>query len=225
MPTKRGKRWVAQGYEAATKRKRHLGTCATRREAVALEAQWRLAAKNTSRETCDHFAGRWLTDYPRPRLSTMRTHREHTRRFARDFKGVRLGDVDRPTARAWAIKHPGDLAAVRAMFGDALRDGLVQINPFSNLRIARSRGRKDLVALTQTQLHALADWALSERMELGEYGREYRAMVLFAGYTGVRPGELFALRGDDVRNDELHVERAYDSHSHHRRTAGRGSSR
>jgi len=35
-------------------------------------------------------------------------------------------------------------------------------------------------------------------MELGGFGREYRAMILFAGYVGLRPGELFALRRDDL---------------------------
>ena len=39
-------------------------------------------------------------------------------------------------------------------------------------------------------------------------------MVLFAGYVGVRPGELFALRRDDVEGQLARIERAYSSHSH-----------
>lgn len=90
------------------------------------------------------------------------------------------------------------------MLGDAMRDGLIDLNPFSELRLPGSRGRKDLVALTEPELVALADVALAREMELGEYGREYRAMILFSGYVGLRPGELFALRRDDINGHALH---------------------
>jgi hypothetical protein len=48
------------------------------------------------------------------------------------------------------------------MLGDAMRDGLIEINPFAELRLPGSRGRKDLVALTEAELVALADVALTE---------------------------------------------------------------
>jgi hypothetical protein len=49
----------------------------------------------------------------------------------RDFAGVWLSDVDRPSARAWALRQPrGNVYVVRAMFGDAVRDGLAPSNPF-----------------------------------------------------------------------------------------------
>lgn len=214
MATKRGKRWAASGYNKALGRKVHLGTYDTKREAVRVEADWKLRTRKTGGETCGEFAERWMRDFPRPRASTRRTHAEHARRFAADFADVKLTDVDRPTARAWALKHYSDLQAVRAMFGDALRDGLVDINPFANLRLPGSRGRKNIVALTESELDALADLALDPRMELGEYAPEYRAMVLFAGYVGVRPGELYALRRDDLHGDEATVRRAYSSHTH-----------
>lgn len=67
-------------------------------------------------------------------------------------------------------------------------------NPFANLRLEQSRGRKDLVALTEDELHELGDTAARV---LGDYGPTFRSMILFAGYVGLRPGELFALeRGD-----------------------------
>ena len=96
---------------------------------------------------------------------------------------MRLGDIDRPAARVWAIKHPHNLPAVRAMFGDAVRDGLIPLNPFAGLRLPGSKGRKEIVALTEAELHAVADLVLDERMELGEYAPEYRALVLSAGYV------------------------------------------
>jgi integrase len=209
MAHRRGKRWVASGYDRGLKRKRYLGTFDTKREAERGEAEWRVRSRPVGREACDSFAERWPSDYPRLRASTNEHNRERVKRFAKDFRGVRLSDVDRPTARAWAQQHRANLPAVRAMFGDAVRDGLVELNPFAELRLPGSKGRKDIVALTEAELHALAYLALDSRMELGEaYGREYRAMVLFAGYVGLRPGELFALRRDDVAGQLCRIERS-----------------
>ena len=211
MPRRRGKRWTASGYDKATARKRHLGTFDTRAQALRAEADWRLRTRATGSEACDEFAERWTRDYPRPRASTNKHNAERVRRFAKDFEGIKLADVDRPTARVWAMKHRSNLSAVRAMFGDMMRDGLVEVNPFAELRLPGSRGRKDLITLTEKELGALADVALSEEMELGEYGPEYRAMILFSGYVGLRPGELFALRRDDIIGQLCTIERALSS--------------
>jgi hypothetical protein len=48
-------------------------------------------------------------------------------------------------------------------------------------------------------------------MELGEFGTEYRAMILFAGYVGCRPGELFALRREDLRGQQCTIERTVNN--------------
>jgi len=53
----------------------------------------------------------------------------------------------------------------------------------------------------------------------------YRAMILFAGYVGRRPGEPFALRRSHVVGDLRLIERALESKSGEvgrRRTDGRG---
>ncbi len=208
MAHRRSKRWVATGYDKGLGRKTYIGTFDTKREAQDAEADHRVRARPTGRETCDDLARRWTRDYPRERASTNRHNGERVKRFAEDFKGVRLADVDRPAAREWALKHPSNVPAVRAMFGDAMRDGLVSINPFAGLRLAGRRGRKNIVALTERELHKLADVALTDAMELGEFGPEYRAMVLFSGYVGLRPGELFALRRDDVAGQFCTIERS-----------------
>ena len=214
MAHRRGKSWVATGYNRATKAKRHIGTFGTKKEATNAEADWQLRTRPTGRETCDQFAERWMRDYPRPSASTRRTHTERTRRFAKDFEGVKLADVDRRAARTWALTHPNDAPVVSTMFADALRDGLVQINPFAQLRLPRSRGRKDIVAMTEADVIALADLALDPLMELEDFGREYRAMILWAGFVGTRPGETFALRRDDIAGEHVNVRRSYSSHTH-----------
>lgn len=211
MARKRGKRWTAYGYDRQLGRKVCLGTFDSKKEAVARESAWKLRTRNISAETCDAFAKRWTKDYPRPKAATNKHNQERVNGFAKDFKGVKLVDVDRPSARAWAMKNISKHSAVRAMFSDAMRDGLIDMNPFTQLRLPGSRGRKDIVVLTEAELVELADVALSDEMELGEYGREFRAMVLFSGYVGLRPGELFALRRDDVSGALCRIERALSS--------------
>ncbi|MEA2192595.1 MAG: hypothetical protein QOI73_2716 [Solirubrobacteraceae bacterium] len=100
-----------------------------------------------------------------------------------------IGNLYRPAARLWAKATPqSNLRAVRAMFTDAIDRGLHPgPNPFANMRLDHSRGHKDLMALTEAEPHAFADCALDVH---DGYGPALRAMILFAGYVGLRPGEL-----------------------------------
>lgn len=208
MAHKRSGKWVASGYDKALKRKRHLGTFDTRGEALRAEADWRLRTRATGRETCDQFALRWAADYPRPRASTNKHHHERIQRFAKDFKGVRLADVDRPSARAWALQNTSNHKVVCTMFGDAVRDGIIAMNPFANLRLPQSRGRKDLVVMNETELLEMADIAVHKSMKLAEYGPQYRAMVIFSAYVCLRPGELFALPRGHIQGQLCLIDRS-----------------
>jgi integrase len=97
---------------------------------------------------------------------------------------------------------------VRAMFTDAINDQLHPgPNPFSNLRLEQSRGRKDLIALTADELAELGEKALDVH---GEFGATFRAMIVFAAYVGLRPGELFALERGDVGRDEITIRQNLD---------------
>jgi integrase len=94
------------------------------------------------------------------------------------------------------------------MFNDAINDGLHPgPNPFANLRLEQPRGRKDLTALTHDELHELAEKALAVH---GEFGPVFRAMILFAGFVGLRPGEMFALERSDVGRDEVTIRQNLD---------------
>jgi integrase len=53
----------------------------------------------------------------------------------------------------------------------------------------------------------LADHALDCH---GDFGPTFRAMVLFAAYVGLRPGELFALERKDIVGDEVLIRRNLD---------------
>src|SRR5436190_14857873 len=75
------------------------------------------------------------------------------------------------------------------------------------MRLEQSRGRKDLIALTEDELHELADCALDVH---DGYGPAFRAMILFAGYVGLRPGALCALERRDVAGDEVTIRQNLD---------------
>lgn len=183
-----------------------LGTHKTRREAKDAERKFQTKQQPAREETCDSFASRWLENYPRPAPGTARAYASAAGRFGREFKGVRLSDMDRLRAREWALDAPASVVAVvRAMFTDALNDGLVLTNPFAALRLSRSRGRKDIVALTEQELSRLAAKAPHE---------EFGSLILVAGYTGMRAGELCALEWGDIDGTTIRVSRALDRTGH-----------
>jgi integrase len=159
--------------------------------------------------TCGEFAELWLTDYARAAGATRRTYRYGVAAFGKEFGHVRLSEFDRPTARSWSLRAPqSNVRVVRAMFNDAINDGLHPgPNPFSNLRLEQSRGRKDLIALTEDELAGLCEKALAVH---GEFGPSFRAMVIFAAYVGLRPGELFALERSDIGRDEVTIRQNLD---------------
>ena len=208
MIVKRGKTWGVSVYDSGLRRKRWVGTFKTLGEARDAE---RAATRRRGhvRLTCGEFSKLWLSEYARTAGATRRTYRYGIAGFADEFERARLADFDRLTARSWALRAPqSNVRVVRAMFNDAINDGLHPgPNPFSNLRLEQSRGRKDLIALTEDELKDLAEKALAVH---GEFGPTFRAMVVFAAYVGLRPGELFALERSDVGRDEVTIRQNLD---------------
>jgi hypothetical protein len=75
-------------------------------------------------------------------------------------------------------------------------------NPFTNLRLERPKGRKDLDALTEPEIRELADAVVPA---LGMYGAEFRAILIFLAYVGCRPGELCCIRRADLDRESAEV--------------------
>lgn len=216
---KRSARWVCQIYDAATKRAKHVGTFATRREARDAEqdALRHNAPANKGRQTVAEYAERWLHSMHAlgRKQSTIRTHTERLKPFLADHGHQRLDAVTRQQARAWAAGHRHQAPAVRAMFNAAIDDEAVRVNPFANLRLEQSRGRRDLPGdwLTLADIDHLCETAL--RAHPGPFGQTMAALIRFAAFTGIRPGELFALEHSDLnaRDGTVTVRRAADSHA------------
>ncbi|MGH2841967.1 MAG: tyrosine-type recombinase/integrase, partial [Solirubrobacteraceae bacterium] len=209
MILKRGRSYGVSVYDPRGQQKKWVGSYPTLREARA--AARAAAARPARGGTIDAgaFAARWVDDYPRAAAATQKTHGYAVKRFIADFTGTSLDSIERPTARAWALKVPNNTARiVRAMFTDAINDGFHPgPNPFANLRLEQPRGRKDLTALTEPEVLKLADCALAAH---GTFGASFRAMILFAAYVGVRPGELYALERGDIRADEVVIRQSLD---------------
>ena len=164
----------------------------------------RLEARRTE-ETCSSFAERWLEEWPRPAASTRRTYAEAARRFADEFGSTPIGEVEHFSARVWALTVPRGISrVVGIMYEDARNDGIVEANPFSRLRLPAPERPGTIIPPTMDEYRALLDACTV----LGGYGPEFKAMIQFAAWTGVRAGELHALEWDDLEGDVIQIRRA-----------------
>lgn len=205
---KRGNRWGVVVYEHG--KHRWVGTKATRREAVELEAEALLERRTPGGDlTVEDFASTWLERYPRPKRSTEVHYAQSIKGFVERYGKWRLRDLTRAQMRQWAIQQPASVGTARAMLGDAFRDGLIDSNPLAGMRLPTSRGRRDIEALTEQQVFQLIETA--EKVH-GKYGEMiYGPMIQLAAFSGLRPGEIHGLRWDDVNlhAETLRVERQY----------------
>jgi integrase len=169
--------------------------------------------------TCGEFARSWTRTHPRGE-STNQHNGERVRAFVRDFDGMSVRDVTPQMARLWTFggpapkmlektvagwkgvkrvdgelvvpSHESNYRAVRAMFSDIVRDGVLDRSPFSALGVSEGKGRRDAVMLTAAELELLVDCAGEE---WGVYGETVVGpMIAVAAGTGMRPGELRAMR-------------------------------
>lgn len=208
MIIKRGGRYGVRIYRAG--KQEWVGTFRTRTEAREAEREALQRQRPTYDETVEQFVERWKRDYARPRASTNRHNAYMIKPFVAEFGKVRMADITRREARKWALRHRSSVSVVRAMLKNALDEEVVTSNPFARLGLEQSRGRKDLVALSDAEVQELADVALAA---LGDYGPTFRACILFAAYVGLRPAELFMLRWTDVdfARGDVHIRQSLGS--------------
>lgn len=180
------------------------GTKTQAREAEARERE-RLKARRTE-ETCASFAERWLEEWPRKAIATRELYRQAAERFAAEFGSTPLGEVERLSARTWALTVPRNLSKIiGTMYEDARNVGLVEVNPFSNLRLPATEKIEEISPPTLEEFHAL----LAGCMGFGStYGKEFRALIQFTAWEGLRAGEVMGLRWEDIDGDTIHVRRS-----------------
>lgn len=211
----RGKKFGVKVYDPEAKgQQRWVGTFNTRKEAKAAEVRAERDVENGLKApqemTYGEYAKRWLTVHcAHLEGSTMIVYRSCIDRFVRDHGHRKIGSLDRPTIIDWCGGVPLNCRRVaRTMFGRMHDEGLIDSNPFDRVRIQGKRGGrggKNLVVVSEHELAQLVHSA--EACWDGPFGESFGAMIRFAAYTGMRPGEMFALRWEDldIENYTVHV--------------------
>jgi integrase len=179
--------------------KEWVGTFPTMREARQAEAQALANPKrDTSRIACREWAEQFLARYEREHKdSSYDTARASLQRFIADFGERPIGSITRLEAIEWADRVPPSRVPVAVTCMNAALDAeIIERNPFRGLshRVRRSRGRADEHPPTHEEFGRLLDACHVH----GDYAPQMRNLITFAGYSGMRPGEIFALEWADI---------------------------
>lgn len=171
-------------------------TYPTRREAERAEDQARdqLLGRAARGVTVTEWQQHWTTDplWQRPSESTNRHNAERTRRFAQTYGHIPIRAVDDTIVTEWLRggRNRSTVPALRAMFNDATSGAagrLIDRNPFANLRLPGSRGRRHRQPPHQAQAAELI--AHADQLTPPSFA----AYLHTAIFEGMRPGELDAL--------------------------------
>jgi len=145
--------------------------------------------------TVREFWDEWTSDplWQRPAKSTNIHNRERTSKFVAAYGDRLMRSINDEHVVEW-LKGGGNVGtvpALRVLFNDAASaqaGRLVTHNPFLNLRLRGSRGRRDTQPPTQTDMARFLAYA----DELTP--PSFAAFLAVGSYEGMRPGELDALR-------------------------------
>jgi integrase len=201
-------RWRAQVYDPATGKNVSVskvlggpGTFRTKTEAkdARSAARAKLGTVAAEKVTVRQWRDRWITDplFARPKQSTNKHNAERTKAFSEKYGDVPINDVSDFIVNQWLTggTRNGTIPALRAMFDDAAsaRGGrLVERNPFAGLGVSRGPGNRHKAPPTEAEVWAMIQHA----RDLS--GPSFAAWLQVAAFTGMRPGELDALRWTSV---------------------------
>lgn len=189
-----------------------LGMRDTEEEALLLEAEARVGRRQSGgKYTVAQWGDRWLKLHvAKKEASTRRTYHYAVQQIKRHLGDVKLEDVTRDMVRDLLEELPyTTIRVARTMWFAALHDEVIERNPWSNLRLPRPKGRKDITALTAEEIETLCQHA---RQAHRDYGSEMAAILTMLGYAIIRPAELCALKWSnlDFRKGEITVEASLD---------------
>jgi site-specific recombinase XerD len=133
------------------------------------------------------------------------------------FRASRLSSIRPQVIESWMFdlldrglspKRINNIAGcLRVMLGEAKRLGLLQANPFDQVRMFAGRGR-DRGTFSIEEIRTLFGSDSLEKIWNGH--QLHRAINELAAATGLRQGEILAIRDEDIHDDHIHV-----SHSWH----------
>lgn len=155
------------------------------------------------------YAAQWLDERPlRPRTHEM--YESQLRKWILDtFGSVRLNDITTPNVRTWRAgllkSHLSENSVAkvyrlfRTIMSTAVEDGLIRVNPVK------------LKGAAKEKVHRRPEVTFSDVVQLAEVIEpEFSALVWAAATSGLRYGELTALRRRDVDLDagQIHVKKS-----------------
>ncbi len=204
-------RWRAQVYDPATGGNVSVsrvlgssGTFATKSEAKRAreKARERIAEPCSREVNVRAFWERWTSDplFARPKESTNIHNRERTLAFVERYGDRQIDRIDDEVVADWLAggRRNGTVPALRAMFNDAASakaGRIVRQNPFARLGISKGPGRRHEQPPSEEHVWKLVRCAY----ELAS--PSFAAWLQVAAFTGLRPGELDALRRTNVDLD------------------------
>ncbi|MHB1854018.1 MAG: tyrosine-type recombinase/integrase [Acidimicrobiales bacterium] len=122
------------------------------------------------------------------------------------FNDVPVAQIDPPTLRAWAKEitdsgrsashRAGCINIVRLVLSTAVEAGAIKANPALRLRLPTPAPKAEMRFLTPSQVEALAQEMRDPQGAL---------LIRFAAYTGLRAGEIYALRVKSIRGQRVTV--------------------
>jgi integrase len=185
-------------------------TWPTKREAKAAreEARKLLGPRVRQQVTVADFAARWTSDpmFRRPKESTNILNRMSIRTFTERYGSLPLTLVGDDVVGEWLAggQHRASVPSLRAMFNDAksAKAGrLVAHNPFAGLGLEKGKGNAEVDPPSPETVARIIE---AGRVQAGPY---FGAWLAVACATGLRPGELDALRWEnvDVDAERIHV--------------------
>lgn len=208
---RRGSRYVVTYTDpSGRRRKRSAGTLAEARllkSSLASDVA-RGEYRESSRVRFEDYARDWVRTYEGRTSRGIRA--ETLSEYGRDLElhvlpvlaHRRLSEIEQRDLKALA-RHLSDkglaaatvrivMAPVRALFATAVEEGLLRTNPAAGLRLGGGTKKADPAnsrrALDEAELARL----------IGETPERWRLLIRFLAQTGLRVGELIALRWEDV---------------------------
>lgn len=166
------------------------------------------------RELFTEWADRWLSTTTHLKPKTRESYESILRRhLVPAFGQLPVGRIDHPSV----LKHlsrlqasgarPGTIRNVRDVLRMVLRlaqrSGAIKVNPAQEVKVPTSR-KKEMLFLNANQVMTLAD-AISRPGDTDH--NHYGLLIRMAAFTGLRAGEISALRVDrlDLMRRRVHV--------------------
>lgn len=182
------------------------------------DGQSRLAHGDTPREESvrlDTFLDRWLEDVIKP-SKRHSTHRSYEIIVEKHLKPSRLGGMKLRDLNEAQIQHVFvtknktptrtqalTLIVLRRALDRAQQWRMIDRNPAKHVALPRQE-RPERHPLTRQEVHRLLEVAKSDRLF---------ALYYLAIDTGMRQGELLALRWSDIVDGTIRIQRSLDQHS------------